>query len=405
MVVGLREVFGDPLFEDSDLGAQDIRELAAVAPALGQAVVSLYNAYRAVNEDLKGLAERMADRDSLQVLQSSIFPLDEVRDFFHDHANHFPELETAAEELWADSGLEIADLYRGLADYMEKIHNVRLRLMPIDVMGPAIRRFDRHNRRILISEMLPPEGRIFQLACQIAFLQHRELIDRMIARETFATDEARSLARVGLANYFAGAVMMPYDRFVDAARGVRYDIEILQHRFGASFEQVCHRLTTLQRPGARGIPFFFLRVDNAGNVTKRYSAGRFHFSHFGGTCPLWNVHDTFATPGRISTQIIRMPDETTYFSIARTVRRAGSPYNQPEQQLAIALGCEIKFAKELIYAKGYDLDNPEVTLVGPNCRLCERPNCAQRAHPPIARALILDERSRGISPFRFSLDG
>ncbi|MHA1569941.1 MAG: ImmA/IrrE family metallo-endopeptidase, partial [Alphaproteobacteria bacterium] len=249
LVAGLREVFGDPMFEGSDLGVQDIRELANLPPALGHAVVALYNAYRARDEDLRGLAERMADRDQLQVLQSSVFPLDEVRDFFHEHANHFPELETAAEELWADAGLEIGDLYRGLADTLERVHNLRVKLMPVDVMGAAIRRFDRHNRRILISEMLPPDGRHFQLACQLAFMQHGELIDRVIAREDFSTDEARKLARLGLGNYFAGAVMMPYDRFLDSARAVRCDIEILEHRFGASFEQVCHRLTTLQRPG------------------------------------------------------------------------------------------------------------------------------------------------------------
>jgi predicted transcriptional regulator/DNA-binding XRE family transcriptional regulator len=403
MVVGLREVFGDPLFEGSDLGSQDIRELAAVAPALGQAVVSLYNAYRAVNEDLKGLAERMADRDSLQVLQSSVFPLDEVRDFFHDHANHFPELETAAEELWADSGIENADLFRGLADYMEKVHNVRPRLMPIDVMGPAIRRFDRHNRRILISEMLPPEGRIFQLACQIAFLQHRELIDRMIGRETFSTDEARSLARVGLANYFAGAVMMPYDRFVDAARGVRYDIEILEHRFGASFEQVCHRLTTLQRPGAKGVPFFLIRIDKAGNVSKRFSASAFNFARFGGACPRWIVHDAFRTPGIIGTQVAEMPDGATYFSVARTVTKTIGGHNTPAQEFAVALGCEIAYAGQLVYADGVDVKaSGAATPIGTSCRVCERLDCSQRAFPPLNHRLMVDENKRGRSAYYFA---
>ena len=163
-----------------------------------------------------------------------------------------------------------------------------------------------------------------------------------------------------------------------------------------------HQLTTLQRPGERGIPFFFVRVDKAGNISKRFSAGRFHFSRFGGTCPLWRVHDTFSNPGKIDTQIIEMPDETRYFSVARTVRRVGSLHGQPDQQLAIGLGCDIAFARDLTYAKGHDFENVDATPVGPNCRLCERPACPQRAHPPLTRSLVLDERSRGLSAYRFS---
>ena len=403
LVAGLREVFGDPLFEGSDLGAQDIRELANLPPALGQAVVALYNAYRARDEDLRGLAERMADRDQLQVLQSSVFPLDEVRDFFHDRANHFPELETVAEELWADSELEIGDLFRGLADTLERVHNLRVKLMPVDVMGAAIRRFDRHNRRILISEMLPPDGRHFQLACQLAFMQHGELIDRVIAREEFSTDEARKLARLGLANYFAGAVMMPYDRFLDSARAVRCDIEILEHRFGASFEQVCHRLTTLQRPGSKGVPFFLIRIDKAGNVSKRFSASAFNFARFGGACPRWNVHDAFRTPGIIQTQVAETPDGTAYFSIARTVTKIIGGHSTPAQEFAIALGCEISYAGQLVYADGFDVKNRDAaTPIGTSCRVCERLDCSQRAFPPLNHRLMVDENKRGRAAYSFS---
>jgi len=403
LAAGLREVFGDPLFATSDLGTQDIRELANVAPALGQAVVALYRAYRESREDLQGFAERMADDDKLQVLQSSLFPLDEVRDFFHDHANHFPELEAVAEDLWADSGLEIGDLYRGLGDHLARVHGVRVRLMPVEVMGEAIRRFDRHNRRILLSEMLPPDGRNFQLACQIAFMQHGELIDRMIEREEFGSDEARSLARVGLTNYFAGAVMMPYDRFLDAARTVRYDIEILEHRFDASFEQVCHRLTTLQRPGAKGVPFFLIRIDKAGNVSKRFSASGFNFARFGGACPRWIVHDAFRTPGVVHTQVAQMPDGATYFCIARTVTKTIGGHNTPAQEFAIALGCEAGYAGQMVYADGVDLRHLQAaTPIGTSCRVCERLDCSQRAFPPLNHRLIVDEHKRGRSPYFFS---
>ena len=204
-----------------------------------------------------------------------------------------------------------------------------------------------------------------------------------------------------LANYFAGAVMMPYARFLEAAESTGHDLEVLAARFGASFEQVAHRLTTLGRPTARGIPFFLVRVDIAGNVSKRFSAGRFPFSQAGGTCGLWNVHATFAEPGRILTQVIELQDGGQWFSMARTVRRAINPHGAIAPRFALAVGCEIKYAHRLVYARRLDLATPDVTPIGINCRLCERPNCPQRAAPPALRPLEVDEAMRSVSPFAF----
>ncbi|AWK88069.1 helix-turn-helix domain-containing protein [Azospirillum thermophilum] len=403
LVAGLREVFADQIFDGSDIKNQDFRELAAVAPTLGQAVVALYRAYRGSRDDLQALAERVADREKLHLVQSSGFPQDEVRDLFQAHSNHFPELEAAAEALWQDGRLEKGDLYRGLADYLLNNHSVRVRLLPSEVMGYAVRRFDRHSRRILLSEMLAPSGRNFQLACQIALLRHRELLNRIVDDANLSGDEARRLARIGLANYFAAAVLMPYDRFWEAANQVRYDIEILRRRFDASFEQVCQRLTTLNRPGAKGVPFFFMRVDSAGNVSKRFSGAGFHFARFGGGCPRWIVYEAFRTPGKVHSQVARMPDGTTYFSIARTVAKAGGGHRSPPQLFAIALGCDAQHAAQVTYADGFDLDNNDAaTPIGVNCRLCPRLDCSQRAFPPLNHRLIVDENLRGLSPYLFA---
>ncbi|WP_442880848.1 short-chain fatty acyl-CoA regulator family protein [Bosea sp. (in: a-proteobacteria)] len=38
--------------------------------------------------------------------------------------------------------------------------------------------------------------------------------------------------------------------------------------------------------------------------------------------------------------------------------------------------------------------------MGINCRLCERPDCPQRAVPPLDRAVIVDPEERGILPYR-----
>ena len=403
LVAGLREVFADQLFDGSDIKNQDFRELAAVAPTLGQAVVALYRAFRTSRDDLQALAEKLADREKLHLVQNASFPQEEVRDLFQAHSNHFAELESAAEELWQEGKLEKGDLYRGLADYLLNNHSVRIRLLPSDVMGYAVRRFDRHGRRVLLSEMLAPSGRNFQIACQIALLRHRELLNSIVESANLSGDEARRLARIGLANYFAAAVLMPYDRFLDAANQVRYDIEILRRRFDASFEQVCQRLTTLQRPGAKGVPFFLMRVDSAGNVSKRFSGAGFHLARFGGGCARWIVYEAFRTPGKIHSQLAQMPDGTTYFSIARTVVKAGGGFRSPPQQFAIALGCDLQHAAQITYADGVDLENTEAaTPIGVNCRLCPRLDCSQRAFPPLNHRLIVDENLRGLSPYLFA---
>lgn len=406
LVAGLREVFADPLFDGSDIKNQDFKELAAVAPTLGQAVVALYRAYRDSQTDLQTLSERMADRDRLHLVQGAGFPMEEVRDLFHDRHNHFPELEAAAEELWVEGKLEQGDLYRGLVDWLRQEQGMRVRLLPSDVMGYAVRRFDRHGRRILLSEMLAPSGRTFQLAAQIALLRHRDRLNAIVDPAGLSGDEARRLARIALANYFAGAVLMPYDRFLEGAAQVRYDIDILRRRFDASFEQVCHRLTTLQRPGAKGVPFFLIRVDSAGNVSKRFSGAGFHFARFGGGCPRWVVYEAFRTPGKVHVQLAQVPDGTAYVSLARTVVKASGGHRAPPQLFAIALGCDVAHAGQIVYADGLDLSATETaTPIGINCRLCPRLDCSQRAFPPLNHRLIVDENLRGLSPFLFAPPG
>ncbi|HZH26355.1 MAG TPA: short-chain fatty acyl-CoA regulator family protein [Azospirillaceae bacterium] len=410
LVAGLREVLADPLFEHADVKGQDLKEVAAAAPALGQAFLTLYRAYREAREDLQGLAERVAGGDALgregggdraAIAASGAFPQEEVGEAFQARGNHFPELEQAAEALWIDGDLDAADLYGSLSRYLDRTHGVRVRLMPLEVMGQTTRRFDRHSRRLLVSEMLPPSGRVFAVAGQVALLKHRDLLEGLVERAELASDAARRLLLMGLSSYFAAAVMMPYGRFLEAARTLRYDLEVLQSRFGVSFEQVSHRLTTLQRPGARGVPFFMIRVDTAGNVSKRFSADPgFHFARFGGACPRWNVHDAFRTPGRLHTQLAQMPDGTTYLSVARTVTNAGAGWKVPPRQFAIALGCDVQHAAQIVYADGLDLGSRSAaTPIGVNCRLCPRLDCTQRAFPPLNHRLVVDEHVRGLSSY------
>ncbi|MGN6411729.1 MAG: helix-turn-helix domain-containing protein [Nitrobacter sp.] len=398
----LNEIFSDPLFRRIDIPKQELRDLAELCPGVTHALQRLYAAYTEARRGETMAAAQFADRDESAGTRFEANPIERVRDLIEANRNYVPELEQAAEALRDEINVPAQDLFAALGVRLREKHSIQTRIMPVDVMRETLRRFDRHRRQLLISELVDTPGRTFQLAFQIGLAECTPAFDTMIARAGALDDASRRLYRITLANYFAGCVLMPYQQFHGAAEALGYDIHVLAQRFNTGFEQVCHRLTTLQRPNARGVPFFMLRVDNAGNVSKRFSSGTFPFSKFGGTCPLWNVHSTFDTPDRLLKQVIELPDGSRYFSIAQMVRRPVAPHPQAQPRFAIGLGCEIRHASKLIYAAGMDLDNAEGTPIGVNCRLCERENCAQRAEPPITRTLILDENTRRVTSFAFS---
>jgi predicted transcriptional regulator/DNA-binding XRE family transcriptional regulator len=396
----LNEIFSDPLFRQMEIPKQELRDLAELSPGAAHALQRLYSAYVEARRGETLAASRFAGRDEPARYEAN--PVERVRDLIEANRNHFPTLEIAAEKMRDEVDAPAHELFRALSERLRERHGVLVRILPVDVMRDTLRRFDRHRRHLLLSELIDGAGRVFQAAFQLALLEAGPLIDEIVTRSGERDTSVARLLRISLANYFAGAVTMPYARFHEAAEALAYDIGLLGQRFGASFEQVCHRLTTLQRPTARGVPFFMLRVDHAGNVSKRFSSGTFPFSKFGGTCPLWNVHATFDTPGKIVTQVIELPDGSRYFSVAQTVRRPVAPYAQPQPRYAIGLGCEVKFASRLVYSAGINLVSAEAMPIGVNCRLCERVNCAQRAEPPLTRTLMFDETTRGVSPFLFS---
>jgi predicted transcriptional regulator/transcriptional regulator with XRE-family HTH domain len=394
----LLEAFGDPLFETHELTAPEVRELAASAPAVARAVLALYHAYRAARETADSLASRVSEK--LAGLDLSRLPTEEVSDLLQRHLNHFPELEDGAEALWREVHLEREDLSSGLARHLADAHGVKVVVERTGAMAGATRRYDAERRVLQLSEALRRGSRNFQLAYQIGLLAQAPVLDRLASDPLLTSEESRALARVALAGYFAGAVLMPYQRFLDAARSERYDVELLGHRFRTSFEQTCHRLTTLRRPGAEGVPFHMVRVDIAGNISKRFSASGFRIARFSGACPRWNVFDAFLTPGMIRPQLARMPDGTTFFSISRTVRRQAGGYHSPLSVLAIALGCEVSHARQLVYSDGVNLDSEQAVVpIGTTCRVCERMDCEQRAFPPLQHPLTVNANVRGVSFF------
>jgi predicted transcriptional regulator/transcriptional regulator with XRE-family HTH domain len=395
LVAELREVTMDrDLGVDIDL--PEIAELVSAHPAVARAMVNLHRRYRLTTTQLAAATE---DRYSDGSGSGSItMPHEEVRDYFYERQNYLHELDTAAEDLTVRMRMHRAGLAEELADRLTRVHGVHV-VKRMDLGDSVLHRFDPVTKRLEIGSHLSSGQYVFKLATELAYLEFGDLIDAMVEEGMFTSDESRTLARLGLANYFAAATVLPYRQFHDVAENFRYDVERLSAFYSVSYETVAHRLSTLQRPSMRGVPLSFVRVDRAGNMSKRQSATGFHFSSSGGTCPLWNVYETFANPGKILVQVAQMPDGRHYMWVARTVERRASRYGQPGKTFAIGLGCELRHAHRLVYSEGLDLSGEIATPIGAGCRVCERDNCPQRAFPALGRALDLDEHRSTVSPY------
>ncbi|WP_292224077.1 helix-turn-helix transcriptional regulator [Brevundimonas sp.] len=394
----LAEILADPLFKGLSAPRHELVQLLEEAPGVADAMLRLYQAF----DDGRAKA-RAAAENGEGLIETS--PAEWVREYIQSRGNHFAELdqmgEALAEALTADAPAHGDGFEPAARQRLAAKHALGVRTLPADVMVEWTRRYDLHRRRLLLSETLGPSSRAFAIAYQLALVEHGPALHAM-AETSGAPDAAtRSLLKVALTNTLAAAMLMPYAAFQKTAEDTGYDLNRLQARFGVSYEQAAHRLTTLSRPTARGVPFFLMRVDQAGNISKRYAAGAFPFSRFGGACPRWRLHAAFRTPGRIITQIIETPDGGRWFTFARTVERQGQDGFGETHDLAVGLGCELRHAHRLAYAHGLDLERPEVTPIGPSCRLCHRHPCAERAAAPIDRPLAVDDWSKSVSPYPF----
>ena len=391
IVSDMREALADPVFQNATPPLADLRLAASNAPALARAFLDLHRAYRQTHERLASLDEALGREDA--ALRPS--PWEEVRDFFHYCDNYLDAIDRAAEHYAMPNGQRKDPLF---------IASDTLAKAGIDVQfsdSPHLRQFDSGAQRLAISGRASGPTQRFQLLYQVALTTQNDLLEATLDLARFATPEARDIAKIGLANYFAGAALLPYRAFQQAAMEERHDLERLADLFGASVEQVAHRLSTLQRPGAKGVPFFFVRVDQAGTITKRHSATRLQFARFGGACPLWNVHRAFETPGQFLRQLAETPDGVRYLCLARDVTKPGGSFNAPVRRYAIGLGCEVQHADALIYADGLDLRGT-FEPIGISCRICERRDCHQRSVPPLERRLKVDPDQRGILPYQIA---
>ena len=390
IVTDMREALADPLFTTPPPLA-DLRLAASNAPALLRAFLDLHAAYRQSHERLASLDEALG-RDEGAVRPSA---WEEVRDFFHYCDNYIDAVDRAAESFSTNAGPD-ADIVQAA---IQALGDLGIQVRSKDDV--PLRTLDSQGQELILSRRAPVATQRFQTLVQLALSIQGPLIEATLDLARFHSDAAREIAKIGLANYFAGATLMPYGRFLAAAKETRHDLERLADLFGASLEQVAHRLSTLQRPGAKGVPFFFVRVDQAGTITKRHSATRLQFARFGGACPLWNVHQAFEKPSQFLRQLAETPDGVRYLCLARDVSKSGGSFKAPLRRYAIGLGCEVSYATDLVYADGLDLRGL-FEPIGISCRICPRRDCHQRSVPPIEHRLDVNPQKRGILPYEIA---
>ena len=391
----LGEIFSDPMLADLSISRYELVELADNAPAIAEGIARLYTALR--ERQRHGEEEPDTGGADPRVL---ITPETWVRDYIQAQRNHYPELEEASETLGGALAHPLS-ISEPLRQRLKEAWGVEVRVVDPDILEDASQHYDAQRRVLMLSALLRPENRTFGIAYQLALLEFAPIIARMLEVARPPDPGSRRLLHMSFANYAAGAIIMPYGKFLRAAEEHRYAIDRLTAQFGANVEQVAHRLTTLSRPNAKGVPFFMLRVDPAGNISKRYAGESFPFSHFGGTCPRWHLHRAFQTPGQTLRQLIETPDGERFFTISRTIERPIRPDLRDDALLAIGLGCDVKHAHRIAYADGLDLTNTPATPVGPACAICPRLNCAYRATAPAGRMLAVEENRKSISPYPF----
>ena len=390
-LIELKSALNDPIFDDNSISARELQTVADSAPQFASSFIKLLNDHRQLVDVMTRLGSEGMPTSVIKVSSEAL-----IHDFFRDNLNHFPKLEHAAETLTQSFPSETESQYLFICERLKRKHDIKVKIKQVEMMGDTLRIFNREKKEIWLSEAFDSINRKFQLLHLICLIEEETLLDKIILDMGEQSPLTINRCKVELANYFAAAALMPYEDFLSMAENVAYDIDRLAIRFGVSVEQVCHRLTTLQRNGRRGIPFFFLRIDKAGNVTKRFNATAFQIAQYGGACPVWNLHTAFRTPGVIIPQFVEMTDGERFFTLSRTTERPTHSSETQDRRLVMSLGCKVEHAEKLSYANPLAPREKRVfAKIGINCHLCPREGCSQRAHQPMVKELNFDPSRRG----------
>ncbi|MDC0054346.1 short-chain fatty acyl-CoA regulator family protein [Candidatus Pelagibacter sp.] len=394
----ISELLDDKLFDDLDILGPEVKDLANTNPKIGRALIRLGDILKKKDHELVNKIEKLSGKivDS----RKSSFPGEVISDFLQENKNYFPRLEDFANKIFDRVKQNNRTRYIALCNFLKSEYEITVKDVIPEEGKPFSKIFNKKNKELILSDYLSLETKKLHAAAQIAQEGAIDEINRLLESFNFPSEESKKLTNVALLNYCGAAILMPYKLFHSECKKLKYDLELLQNTFATSFEQVTHRVTCLNDPDLPGVPFHFLRVDVAGNISKRFSLSGIEIPRYGGACPRWNVYSAFSRPGVIQAAVSKMTNGEKYVCIARTVEKGIGRYGQKKSMLSIGLGCEAKYAKDFVYTENLDIHDKKSEIpVGVSCRTCDRLDCSQRAFPPLHKKFDVDINNRGVSVY------
>ena len=398
LVNDISELLDDKLFEDLDIVGPEVKDLVNTNPKIAKALIKLGDNFKQKDHEIINKVENLSGKiiDS----RKTAFPGEVISDFLQEKKNYFPKLEEFANNVFEKVQKNNRTRYVALCEFLKTEYSITVKDVIPDEGKPFSKIFNKNKKELLLSDYNSLETKKLHAAAQIAQEGAMKEINDYLSEFKFPTEESKRLTQIALLNYCGAAILMPYKLFHSECKKLKYDLELLQNTFATSFEQVAHRVTSLQDPKLPGIPFHFLRVDVAGNISKRFSLSGIEIPRYGGACPRWNVYSAFSRPGVIQAAVSKMTNGEKYVCIARTVEKGVGRYGQKKSMLSIGLGCEAKYAKDFVYTENLSLSDKKTEIpIGVSCRTCDRLDCSQRAFPPLHKKFDVDVNARGVSVY------
>jgi len=394
----ISELLDDQLFEDLDILGPEVQDLVNTNPKIARALIKLGDNFKQKDHEIINKVENLSGK--IIDNRKASFPGEVISDFLQENKNYFPKLEEFANAIFEKVQTNNRTRYIALCEFLKTEYSITVKDIIPEEEKPFSKIYNKNKKELLLSDYVSLETKKLYAAAQIAHEGAISEINEYLLKFKFPSEESKKLTKVALLNYCGAAILMPYKLFHSECKKLKYDLELLQNRFATSFEQVAHRVTCLQDPKLPGIPFHMLRVDIAGNISKRFSLSGIDIPRYGGACPRWNVYSAFTRPGIIQAAVSKMTNGEKYVCIARTVEKGIKRFGQSKSILSIGLGCEAKYAKDFVYTENIDVTDKKTEIpIGVSCRTCDRLDCSQRAFPPLHKKFDVDVNSRGVSVY------
>lgn len=169
---------------------------------------------------------------------------------------------------------------------------------------------------------------------------------------------------------------MPLELFAASAQASNFDPSTLAAEFGESLHAVFRRLAGLKREGVNAPDIGLIVTNAAGQTLHRHALPDFPLPRHGNACPLWPLFQGFSQPERPLQDLIELPGGSQFVTLTTALPRTVTPFGtRPDYQSAMLFVS--------IDQSPWTPQSQTARLVGTNCRICPRENCAARSEETV----------------------